>query len=69
MCKQNLFLFKTKLAELELFWQLNCVLMQTELFEIKLTIGLKVDLALNNLQRLICSKIQPNNQPANIVLN
>ena len=31
----------------------------TELFEIELTICIKMDLVLNNLQRLICHKTQP----------
>ena len=35
------------------------------MFEIKLIIYIKMDLALNNLQRLICNKIQPINQPTN----
>ena len=35
----------------------------TELFEIELLICIKMDLALNNLQRLICHKNQPTNQP------
>ena len=33
-----------------------------ELFEIELIICIKMDLALNNLQRFICYKTQPNNQ-------
>ena len=33
--------------------------------EIELTICIKMDLALNNLQRLICHKTQPTNQPTN----
>ena len=32
----------------------------TELFEIELFIYIKMDLALNNLQRLICHEIQTN---------
>ena len=32
-----------------------------KLFEIELIIYIKLDLALNNLQRLICHKIQPTN--------
>ena len=58
LCKQNLYLY---LAELELFWQTvySC---STELFEIELTIYIKMDLALNNLQRLICHKTQLTNQ-------
>ena len=34
-------------------------------FKIKLTICIKMDLALNNLQRLFCHKIQPTNQLTN----
>ena len=34
-----------------------------ELFEIELTICIKMDLALNKLQRLICHKSQPTTQP------
>ena len=37
----------------------------TELFKIELIICIKMDLALNNLQRLICHKTQTNNQPTN----
>ena len=38
----------------------------TELFEIELIIFIKMDLALNILQRLICQKTnQPTNQPTN----
>ena len=33
------------------------------MFEIELVICIKMDLALNNLQRLICHKTQPTNQP------
>ena len=40
-----------------MFWQLNFVLI-----EIELIICIKMDLALNNLQRLICHKTQPINQ-------
>ena len=53
MCKENQ--YKTELVELELF---NL----TELFEIELIIFIKMDLALNNLQRLICHKTQTTNQ-------
>ena len=35
----------------------------TELFEIELFICIKVDLGLNNQQKLICYKNQPTNQP------
>ena len=35
----------------------------TEVFEIELIIYIKMDLALNNLQRLTCHKTQPTNQP------
>ena len=43
------------------FWQAvySC---KTELFEIKLISYIKMDLALNNLQRLICHKTQQTNQ-------
>ena len=33
----------------------------TELFELELIIYIKMDLALNKLQRLICHKTQPTN--------
>ena len=36
---------------------------QTELIEIELIICIKMDLTLNNLQRLICHKTLPTNQP------
>ena len=36
----------------------------TELFEIELISYIKMDLALNNLQRLICHKTQQTNQPS-----
>ena len=41
------------------FWQIvySCL---TELFEIELIIYIKMDLALNNLQRSICHKTKPN---------
>ena len=39
----------------------------TELLEIELFICIRMDLALNNLQRLICHK-NPTNQPTNAVL-
>ena len=35
---------------------------ETELFEIELIIYIKMNLALNNLQRLICDKTQPTNK-------
>ena len=38
----------------------------TELFEIELIICIKMDLALNNLHRLICHKTQPTNQSFSI---
>ena len=38
----------------------------TELFEVELITCIKIDLALNNLQKLICYKI-PTNQPTNLV--
>ena len=37
----------------------------TELFEIEPFICIKMDLALNNLQILICHKTLPTNQPTN----
>ena len=37
----------------------------TELIEIELTICIKMDLALNKQQRLMCHKTQPTNQPTN----
>ena len=37
----------------------------TELFEVELIISIKMDLALNNLQRLICYKPQPTDQQQN----
>ena len=37
--------------------------MLNELFEIELTILIKMDLALNKLEKLICHKTQPTNQP------
>ena len=47
-----------------MFSQLNCAyLCKTEFFEIELF--MKMDLALNNLQRLICHKSQQTNQPTN----
>ena len=36
---------------------------ETELFEIELTICIKMDSVLKNLQWLICHKTQPTNQP------
>ncbi len=36
--------------------------MLTKLFEIELTVCIKMDLTLNNLQKLICHKTQPTNQ-------
>ena len=38
---------------------------KTEMFEIEQIIYNKMDLALNNLQRLLCHKTQPTNQPTN----
>ena len=55
VCKQNLYLYETELAELDLFES-------TKLFEIELIIWIKIDLALNNLQRLICYVTQTTNQ-------
>ena len=45
---------------MELFLTQKLYLHLSELFEIEL-IGIKMDLALNNLQRLICHKTQPTN--------
>ena len=42
---------------------------KTELFEIELIIYIKMDLALYNLQRLICHKPQPTNQPSSVTQN
>ena len=39
------------------------ILYSTELLEVELTICIKMDLALNNLQRLIYHKTQPTNYP------
>ena len=43
-----------------MFWQLNCVLMLHWLFGIKLCICIKMDLALDNQQKLICHNTQTN---------
>ena len=43
-----------------------CTHAKTELFEIELIIRIKMDLALNNLQRLICHKTQTTNQSRRI---
>ena len=43
-------------------------LCQTELFEMELIMCIKMDLALNNLQRLICYKTQTTNQPNKITI-
>ena len=56
---------------IKLYLHSNCVLLcYTELFEIELIIYIKMDLALNNLQMLICQKKknQPTNQPTNICI-
>ena len=39
----------------------------TELFEIVLIIGIKIDLALNNIQKMIYYKTQPTNWATHIV--
>ena len=44
---------------MEILLTIKC---KNELFEIELTICIKIDLALNNLQRLICHKTQQTNQ-------
>ena len=41
---------------------------KTELFEIELIIYIKIDLALDNLQRVICHKTQPTNQQVSSIL-
>ena len=56
------YLCQTELLEIELFWHVNCISCQTELFKIELIICIKMDLALNNLQWLICHKTQTTNQ-------
>ena len=47
---------------MEMFLTVELSSYYAELFEIELTICIKIDLALNNLQRLICHKTQPTNQ-------
>ena len=49
------------------WWHLNCVLMLNWIVWNR-TIFIKMDLALNNLQRLICHKTQITNQPKHILL-
>ena len=39
-----------------------CTYAKTKLFEIELFICMEMNLALNNLQKLICHKTQTNNQ-------
>ena len=51
------------IAWIKCFWQLNCVHMLNWMFGIELIIWIKMDLALNNLQRLICHKTQKKKQP------
>ena len=46
--------------EIDLFLTLKLYLRSTELFKIELFICIKMDLALNNLQSLLCHKIQTN---------
>ena len=46
------------------FWQLNSVLMLNWIVLNRTDYLHKMDLALNNLQRLICHKTQQNNQPS-----
>ena len=50
---------------------LKLYIYETELFEIELFICMKMDLALNNLQRLICQKKKPNKEKKNkfIIIN
>ena len=47
---------------MELFLRFKLYLRQTELFEIELIIRVKMDLASNNLQKLICRKTQTTNK-------
>ena len=49
------------------FWQLKCVLMLNWNFWNRTDFCIKMDLALNNLQKLICRK-NPINQPTNHLL-
>ena len=44
--------------EWKYFWQLNWTYAKNELFKIELIIYIQIDLALYNLQRLICHKTQ-----------
>ena len=48
---------------IKLYLHLNTVLMLNRIIRYR-SIFIKMDLALNNLQRLICHKTQPTNQPA-----
>ena len=48
---------------MELFLTLKQYVRKTELFEIDLNICIELDLALNNLQRFTCHKIQTTNRP------
>ena len=50
--------------EIELFWYLNCVLMLNWTVSNRTVYLYKMDVALNNLQWLICYKTQTN-QPTN----
>ena len=53
-----MYLYLTELSELELFWQLNCVLMLNWIVWNRADYLRRIDLALNNLQRLIYLKTQ-----------
>ena len=55
-----MYLCKTELLKRELFWRLNCVLMLSWIVWNKTVYCNKMDLALNNLQWLICLKTKPN---------
>ena len=46
---------------MEIFLTIKLYSCKIELFEIELTIRIKMDWALNNLQWLICHKTQPTN--------
>ena len=53
-------MFDIEQLEIGMFLTIKVNLCKTELFEIKLFICMKMELALNNLQRLICHKTQIN---------
>ena len=48
---------------MEMFWTIKlCTHTKLNFLKIEMIIGIKMDLALNKLQKLICRKIQPTNQ-------